>query len=84
MKTNLGHSGAASGLSSIIKATIALEKGCIPATIGMKNINPKIKTEEWGVRIVTEATEWPTPNVPTPHFRRAGVNSFAYGGANSQ
>jgi len=42
VKTNLGHSGAASGISSIIKATLALGKSYIPATIGIESINPKI------------------------------------------
>lgn len=42
VKTNLGHSGAASGISSVIKATLALEKSYIPATIGIGSINPKI------------------------------------------
>ncbi|KAI9781322.1 MAG: Type I Iterative PKS [Peltula sp. TS41687] len=79
VKTNLGHSEACSGLSSIIKATLALEKGCIPATIGVKNINPKIKTEEWGVHIVTETTQWPASDRP---IHRVGINSFGYGGAN--
>ncbi|RDW91779.1 polyketide synthase-nonribosomal peptide synthetase [Coleophoma crateriformis] len=86
VKTNLGHSEAASGFSSMFKVALALEKGSIPATIGVRNVNPKIKTDEWGVKIVTNETEWPTAN---PIFtmgkptRRAGINSFGYGGANS-
>ena len=92
MKTNLGHSESASGISSIIKATLALESGQIPATIGVKKVNPKIKSDEWGIQIVTETTEWPgsKPSASSPRYeegvsiRRAGVNSFGYGGANSQ
>ena len=85
MKTNLGHSEATSGLSSIIKATLALEKGAIPATIGVKNINPKIHAEEWGVKIVTSFTEWPKSATGlVPPTKRISVNSFGYGGANSQ
>ena len=80
MKPNLGHSESASGISSLIKATLALESGQIPPTIGVQNVNPKIKLDEWGVQIVTEATEWPKTNA----IRRAGINSFGYGGANSQ
>ncbi|KAJ5589352.1 hypothetical protein N7537_012030 [Penicillium hordei] len=85
VKTNLGHSEAASGFSSIFKVAMALEKGVIPPTIGVKEINPKIKVQEWGIKIVTESTKWPAKNdlsteKPT---RRAGVNSFGYGGANS-
>lgn len=85
VKTNLGHSEAASGLSSIIKATLALENDKIPATIGVKNINPKIHTEEWGVKIVTSLTGWPkSANGEVPSTKRISINSFGYGGANSQ
>ncbi|KAL8833881.1 MAG: hypothetical protein Q9170_004028 [Blastenia crenularia] len=83
VKTNLGHSEATSGLTSIIKATLCLEKARIPATIGVKNINPKIKVDEWGVKIVTKAIDWPGSSDVMPRTRRIGVNSFGYGGANS-
>ena len=86
VKTNLGHSEAASGLTSIIKATLVLEKSSIPATIGLKKLNPKIKSEEWGVQIVTEQTDFPKSIAVTHEChptRRVGVNSFGYGGANA-
>lgn len=83
VKTNLGHSEATSGISSVIKATLALEKGIIPATIGVKNLNPKLKTAEWGVEIVTDSRPWPKHSSGSePLVRRVGVNSFGYGGAN--
>lgn len=41
VKTNLGHSEAASGLASIIKVVQALDHGIIPATIGITRPNPK-------------------------------------------
>ena len=85
MKTNLGHSEATSGLSSIIKAALILENGTIPATVGVKNINPKIHTDAWGVKIVTSLTDWPkSTGSQVPETKRIGVNSFGYGGANSQ
>lgn len=83
VKTNMGHSGATSGLTSIIKATLALENARIPATIGVKKINPKIQTDAWGVEIVTKAMDWPRARGLAPRIRRIGVNSFGYGGANS-
>lgn len=43
IKTNLGHSEAASGLSSVIKVVLAFEKGVIPPTHGIKELNPKRK-----------------------------------------
>lgn len=39
----MGHSEAASGLTSIIKVALAFEHGLIPPTYGVKNLNPKCK-----------------------------------------
>jgi acyl transferase domain-containing protein len=78
VKPSLGHSEAASGLSSIIKMTLALERGIIPATVGVKNVNPRIKTQEWNINIVKENLAWPETCI-----RRASVNSFGFGGANA-
>ncbi|RAH71709.1 uncharacterized protein BO66DRAFT_400146 [Aspergillus aculeatinus CBS 121060] len=83
IKPNLGHGEAASGISSIIKTTIVLEKGHIPPTIGLKKLNPKSKEKEWGIQVVTKEQRFPIKSVGGKHFRRAGVNSFGYGGANS-
>ena len=76
IKSNLGHSEAASGLSSIIKVTLALENDEIPPTVGLKTLNPKIK-EDSNVEVVTQAVKWPTDSP------RASINSFGYGGANA-
>ena len=43
VKTNVGHSEAASGLTSIIKVVMAFEQGQIPPTYGIKKFNPKCK-----------------------------------------
>lgn len=42
-KTNLGHSEAASGISAVIKTVLAFEHNQIPATIGVRDLNPKCK-----------------------------------------
>ncbi|TLD11638.1 hypothetical protein PspLS_11510 [Pyricularia sp. CBS 133598] len=90
IKTNLGHSEAASGISSLLKVAMALECGRIPPTIGIGSLNPKIRLDEWNMRIVTENTDWPQSSNGTTNgqqtrrvLRRAGVNSFGYGGANA-
>jgi 3-oxoacyl-(acyl-carrier-protein) synthase len=44
VKTNFGHSEAASALTSIMKVVLALEKGKIPPTYGVKKLNPKRKS----------------------------------------
>ena len=77
IKPSLGHSEGASGISSIIKVVLALEKSVIPATIGVSKINPSIKTDEWNIEIATTHHQWPKSLLP-----RASVNSFGFGGAN--
>ncbi|PGH13223.1 hypothetical protein AJ79_03781 [Helicocarpus griseus UAMH5409] len=79
VKTNLGHSEAAAGLTALIKVTMAIEKGVIPATIDVKTVNPAIKLDEWKLKIVQQPTPWPADILR----RRASVNSFGYGGANA-
>lgn len=78
VKTNLGHSEAASAISSIIKVTKAMQHGIIPKTVGVDNVNPKIKLQDWNVDLVTTPTPWPAAKIV-----RAGINSFGYGGANA-
>ncbi|KAF8462360.1 hypothetical protein BDZ91DRAFT_662290 [Kalaharituber pfeilii] len=80
VKTSVGHGEAASGITSVIKCVLALEKGQIPATIGLKNPNPDIDFDGARVKVVTELTPWP---MNTGQVRRASINSFGYGGANA-
>jgi len=77
IKPNLGHSEAVSGISSLIKMTLALETGVIPQTIGVKTVHPKLLLDERNATIVTKNTPWPDGDV-----RRASLNSFGYGGSN--
>ncbi|KAI2485149.1 Fatty acid synthase S-acetyltransferase [Pyrenophora tritici-repentis] len=71
VKSNIGHLEGASGLASIIKTVLALEKGVIPPNTNFEKPNPRIP--------------FPTENIPWPSkgLRRASVNSFGYGGANA-
>jgi len=43
IKTNIGHSGASSALSAVIKAVLAVEAGTIPPNVGFERPNPKSK-----------------------------------------
>lgn len=79
VKTNIGHSEAASGLSAVIKAILAVERGIIPPTRGVTQPNPKIDWKGWKVTVPTEPTAFP-PHLPV---RRVSVNSFGYGGTNA-
>ncbi|KAJ2994925.1 hypothetical protein NUW58_g1418 [Xylaria curta] len=75
VKTNLGHSEASSGLTSLIKIVLAFDQGKIPPTRGLKKLNPKLRLNS--MKIVTELERWPRA------LRRASINSFGYGGANA-
>ena len=43
----------------IMKVSMALEHGTIPSTIGIENLNPNLRLEEWNISIVTDARPWP-------------------------
>ena len=80
-KPNLGHGEASSGITSIIKATLALERAQLPPTIGITHPNPKLRLADWGMQIVTGLTPFPEPAPGSA--RRISINSFGYGGANA-
>ncbi|OTA98515.1 hypothetical protein M426DRAFT_258551 [Hypoxylon sp. CI-4A] len=77
VKTNFGHSEAASGLTSLIKVLLAFDRNEIPPTFGVKNLNPKLNLGSLNMKVVTDAEEWPRS------IRRASINSFGYGGSNA-
>ncbi len=52
VKTNIGHTEPASGLASIIKVVLALEKGLIPPNINFEKANANLSLEEWDSRSV--------------------------------
>ncbi|GKZ81448.1 putative Hybrid PKS-NRPS biosynthetic cluster [Aspergillus niger] len=80
VKPNIGHLEGAAGLSGLIKATLALEKGIIPPNMLFRDPNPDIKFEEWKIRVPTTETAWTASNnLP----RRASINSSGYGGSNA-
>lgn len=78
IKPNVGHSEGASGISSLIKAVLALENMTIPPNIFFNNPNPKIPFKEANLRVPIDAMPW-----PTNQLERASVNSFGIGGANA-
>jgi len=55
-----------------------LETGLIPPSIHFKKGNPKIKFDQWHIKIPTVPTLWPNNGV-----RRISINSFGFGGTNA-
>jgi acyl transferase domain-containing protein len=78
IKPNIGHGEGASGISSLIKTILALEKKIIPPNIFFDTPNPKIPFKEANLLVPVEPTPWPANKL-----ERASVNSFGIGGANA-
>ncbi|WP_459618495.1 SDR family NAD(P)-dependent oxidoreductase [Bordetella sp. 2513F-2] len=78
VKSNMGHLETASGVAGLVKAIMALRHRTVPATIGIRKLNPNIDFEDWNIEVVRQ----PRPLRPTGTLT-VGVNSFGFGGANA-
>ncbi|WAO96249.1 Carrier domain-containing protein [Fusarium falciforme] len=78
VKPNTGHAEGASGITSIIKAVLALENNTIPPNIKFNNPNPKIPFDTKKLKVPTEPESW-----PEGRDKRVSVNSFGIGGSNA-
>ena len=73
VKTNIGHTEAASGLAAVIKVVLALENGQVPPSVNYKKPNPEMRFEEWGLQVATKLEPWPAAE---EEARRASINNF--------
>ncbi|KAK7542637.1 putative polyketide synthase [Phyllosticta citribraziliensis] len=78
IKSNLGHSEPAAGISGLLKAVLAIENAVIPGNPTFITPSPKIDFEKLKVRATRTAISWPQTAI-----KRASVNSFGYGGSNA-
>ncbi|MGE8685919.1 MAG: SDR family NAD(P)-dependent oxidoreductase [Achromobacter sp.] len=78
VKSNMGHLEAASGVAGLVKAVYSLMHRRVPATIGIRELNPAIRAQEWNLDVVTQ-----TQALPAAGRLVIGVNSFGFGGANA-
>ncbi|MDX8141345.1 type I polyketide synthase [Lentzea sp. BCCO 10_0061] len=76
VKTNIGHTEAAAGVTGLVKVVLALRKKKLPPSLGFEAPNPVVR--ELGLRVQTALTDWPEPGAPLV----AGVSSFGMGGTN--
>ena len=77
IKSNIGHLESVAALAGMIKTVEALERGLIPPQMNFKIPNPKICWDR--IHVPTTVMSWPTTK---DGIRRAGVNSFGFGGTN--
>ncbi len=80
VKTNIGHTDAASGIAGLIKAVLCLAHREIPPSLNFETPNPAIDFANSPFYVATELADWPAKEA---HPRRAGVSSFGLGGTNA-
>ncbi|KAK8010514.1 hypothetical protein PG990_009479 [Apiospora arundinis] len=80
VKTNLGHTEPVSGLLSLIKVALAMERSVIPPSLNFENPNKLLPLDEWNLKIAQKCEVW---HAGSDGIKRASVNNFGYGGANA-
>ncbi|KAI5925744.1 polyketide synthase [Camillea tinctor] len=78
IKGSIGHTENTSGLASLLKAALILDRQLIPPVAGYINPKPGLPLDR--IRIPTEVIPLPRADGITP---RVSINSFGFGGANA-
>ncbi|OQS16150.1 polyketide synthase [Nocardia donostiensis] len=79
VKATIGHTEAAAGIASVIKAALAIEHRTLPPQGWLDKQNPDIPFDELGLHIQVEAEPLAADAPPMS----VAVNGFGYGGTNA-
>jgi len=79
LKSQIGHTLGASGIGNLIRGTMALKTGILPATLNYQHPDPDMGLTGSGFLIPSEPLDWKgREGAP----RRLQVNAFGFGGSN--
>jgi acyl transferase domain-containing protein len=81
VKSMIGHTMPAAGMAGFIKAVLSLYHKVLPPTLHVDEPNPRLGIERTPFYLNTETRPWIHGDADEP--RRAGVNSFGFGGINA-
>ncbi|MFF0546307.1 type I polyketide synthase [Nocardia thailandica] len=79
VKATIGHTEAAAGVASVIKAALAIRHRTLPPQGWLDTPNPDIPFAELGLHLQVEAQPLPAGAAPMA----VAVNGFGYGGTNA-
>ncbi|GGQ68345.1 type I polyketide synthase [Streptomyces asoensis] len=80
LKSNIGHTQAASGVAALIKTVQSLRHRTLPATLHAGTPSRHVDWDGSGLRLLREARPW---TVADGRVRRAGVSAFGISGTNA-
>lgn len=78
VKSNHGHLLTAAGMASMLKVILSIDHDFIPATLNVQQPMTSHDGYLGAAQIITQNTPW-----PVPHDKRAGVDSFGFGGVSA-
>jgi len=79
VKSNLGHTQAASGTAGVIKMALALAHEKLPRSLHAERPTRRIAWDESGLQLLDAERPWPRG----PRVRRAGISAFGISGTNA-